>query len=142
MSKIIEKLLSDPRVVDVSDERSSGDGFWCYLGSGFCVEPGLHCIHEDSPTQCAKILRSVTACDCVDCRYDRGAAAELINVRWDRGAWYVSVWDAADKFMTDSQKITFPVDVDEFSIRQADELKAALVDEFGSVRIEVEVYAS
>ena len=75
MSKIIDKILADPRVDAISDERGSGEGFWVYTTS-FCMDsmPSgheesacLHTIHEDSPTECYKRLREVIPCDCFRC---------------------------------------------------------------------------
>ena len=92
MSKIIEKIRNDPRVADISDEREylrmppgveeNGDGFWVYL-KGHCIESAgwdddlkerihredgcLHTIHENSPSECLKLLRWAKPCTCSHC---------------------------------------------------------------------------
>lgn len=69
MNKTILKLKSDPRVEEISDERSAGDGFWVYLKSGFYgYEEGSHIIHEDSPSECLKFMRDVRPCKCNECK--------------------------------------------------------------------------
>lgn len=74
MSKTITKIMNHPAVIEISDERSSGDGFWVYLRSGHCNdEQGLHCIHEDSPTECLRRLRWIEECRCEGCVTDAQA---------------------------------------------------------------------
>ena len=73
MSKIIEKIKADPRVADISDERGDDQGFWVYA-QGWCIESRpdgehnesdcLHTIHEDSPSECWKVMRGLKPCNC------------------------------------------------------------------------------
>ena len=49
--------------------------------------------------------------------------------------WYVQAWGAG-KFLCDSQKVWFPVDVDDFGPVEEEELVAALKDEFPDATIE------
>ncbi len=75
MSKnwIIARIESDMRVGSISDERSTGDGFWVYT-QGFCREslPSgehredvcLHIVHEDTPTKCWARMNELIRCDC------------------------------------------------------------------------------
>jgi hypothetical protein len=69
------------------------------------------------------------------------AATEITKVtfRWDDQAgvepgWYCESWDG-DKMVDDSQKVWFPVPVDDFRHGQADELAAALRDAFPGAEI-------
>jgi hypothetical protein len=64
MSKVIDKIKSDPRVESVSDERIFGDGFWVYLKTGFACDPETHCIHEDSPSECWSRFKEIHSCEC------------------------------------------------------------------------------
>lgn len=73
MSKVIEKLKADKRVVDISDERDMDQGFWVYT-KGWCREsmPNgthdestcLHVIHENSPSECWRLMRDLKPCNC------------------------------------------------------------------------------
>ena len=71
--KIADLIRSNPAVLEVNDERNSGDGFgsgdgiWVYLNQGF-VEPlnGIHMIHEDTYRECASLLDTVIVCNCND----------------------------------------------------------------------------
>lgn len=65
---VVERIKADPRVVDVSDERGAGDGYWVYLDYGwYYEEQGSHIIHEDTPTQCLRLMKFVKWCGCEDC---------------------------------------------------------------------------
>jgi hypothetical protein len=47
MSKYLDKLRSDPRVADVSDERGFGDGYFVALKDGYDTgDEGTTIIHE------------------------------------------------------------------------------------------------
>ena len=73
-----EKIVNDPKVKGVSDERVSGDGFWIYLKWGYCNSyddpvaarcgDPLHAIHAKTPYEALKVLRHVNKCYCRDCR--------------------------------------------------------------------------
>lgn len=70
LDKLPKKHLE--KIHAVSDERSSDDGFWIYLGNSYCnreMEPcgGMHIIHEANPSACLHQLRRANKCDCVDC---------------------------------------------------------------------------
>lgn len=60
-------------IAEVSDERRTGDdgegdGYWVYLVEGFRDPDGeTHCIHEDTPSQCAKLMKWVTPCTKPNC---------------------------------------------------------------------------
>jgi hypothetical protein len=68
MSISIESLPKSLRkfadkIQDVSDERGGGDGYWVYLASGWLDPDGeTHCIHEDTITECAKLMRWIVPC--------------------------------------------------------------------------------
>lgn len=69
MNKTIQKILKDPRVEEISDERVNGDGFWVYLKTGFYgYEEGSHIIHEDSPTKCFALFGDIAPCKCDECK--------------------------------------------------------------------------
>lgn len=53
-------------VCDISDERNSGDGYWVYLKPGWCIEPELHSIHEETPLECLRKLKDIQRCHCAD----------------------------------------------------------------------------
>jgi hypothetical protein len=66
----IERIRSDPRVRDISDERHgwNDNGFWVYLKNGFCWDDqGLHIIHEPSPSACRRLFREIRPCTCAEC---------------------------------------------------------------------------
>lgn len=65
-SEIIKKILKDPRVQEISDERGMDDGFWIYLKSGWIDPIGseAHHIHEDTPAEAYKYLKWIAPCDC------------------------------------------------------------------------------
>ena len=85
MSKIIERIRRHPLVTDIRDERDykrkppgrqdepNGDGFWVYLKRGYInAMDGVHCIHEDSPSECYAKLKCVEPCQpgC-ECDFDK-----------------------------------------------------------------------
>lgn len=57
-------------IAEVSDERrgyGENDGYWVYLVPGYIDPDGeCHCIHEDTPAECAKLMKYVEKChgDC------------------------------------------------------------------------------
>ena len=65
-SRVIQKLIDDPRVSEVSDERGSDDGFWVYLKPGWIWQCEVHCVHEDTPSACLIEMRGVESCNCSD----------------------------------------------------------------------------
>lgn len=78
---VIERIKAHPAVEGISDERGMGDGFWVYLKDGWVYDnPGEHALHEDSPSECLKMLRGLMACDCsepcINASKDRAAKAE------------------------------------------------------------------
>ena len=71
--KVIDKILAHPLVESISDEREwertpawadeNGDGFWVYLKEGYIDAMNeVHCIHENSPSECMALLREVERC--------------------------------------------------------------------------------
>jgi hypothetical protein len=56
------------KIREVSDERDSDDGYWVYLASGYRDDEGeTHCIHEDTPTECAAKMKYITKCTKLGC---------------------------------------------------------------------------
>lgn len=57
-------------IAEVSDERRGDDGYWVYLIPGYwSPDDETHCIHEDNPTECARVMKGVEPCPC--CPEDR-----------------------------------------------------------------------
>lgn len=71
----MEKVLADPRIEEVSDERGSGDGIWVYTKPGFHdgYDPRgpTHAVHEDTWRDVLRQMRSIEPCACADCRLVR-----------------------------------------------------------------------
>jgi len=89
-SKLIAKILADPRVEEVSDEREyrgsqlrdpevkahiermgdNGDGFWIYLKLGWMdrIGTGCHIIHETTIEECFNLLKKIEKCKCDECK--------------------------------------------------------------------------
>ena len=44
------------------------DGIWVDLVRGWLSPQETHSVHEGTITECAKMMRWVTPCDCEDCR--------------------------------------------------------------------------
>ena len=70
------------------------------------------------------------------------ATIDRVTYRWDDQAgdesgWYAQTW-AGSEFIDDSQKIWFPVAVDQFDRDSADDLEAALREAFPAAEIEFE----
>jgi hypothetical protein len=64
-----------------------------------------------------------------------------VTCRWDdqpgvEPGWYCESWAGRD-MMDDSQKVWFPVAVDDYGDDQADELRAALAAAFPGAEIEI-----
>jgi hypothetical protein len=56
------------RIAEVSDERDAGDGYWVYLKVGWRDEEGeTHCVHEDTPTACARRMPGLIRCTVPGC---------------------------------------------------------------------------
>lgn len=56
------------KISEVSDERSAGDGYWVYLANGWRDPDGeTHCIHEDTPAECAALMPDIRRCTASDC---------------------------------------------------------------------------
>jgi hypothetical protein len=55
--------------------------------------------------------------------------AHQIDLRWDNG-WYVCVFDESGDVLVDSQKIWFPVDLDEFTLDERKDVIAALSEAY------------
>jgi len=90
-SKLIAKIMADPRVEEISDERDyrgsqlkdpevkahiertgdNGDGFWIYLKPGWVdnTGTGAHMVHESSIEQAFKYLQWVNKCKCSECQH-------------------------------------------------------------------------
>lgn len=68
--RIRDRIMKDPRVSEISDERSLDCGIWVYLKRGYCdgelryhsAAGCLHQIHEDTWTACLAKLNRVTPC--------------------------------------------------------------------------------
>lgn len=60
--------IVDPRIEEISDERSSGDGIWLYLKPGFIWDNSVHVVHENTVKACREALKYVTPCDCAICQ--------------------------------------------------------------------------
>lgn len=56
------------KIESVSDERGTDQGYWVYLVKGWRDDEGeTHCIHEDTPAECAKLMRHITRCATPGC---------------------------------------------------------------------------
>lgn len=66
LPKCLQKYAA---VIDeVSDERASGDGYWVYLKTGWRDDEGeTHCVHEETPAECAKRMTHLTRCTIPGC---------------------------------------------------------------------------
>lgn len=68
----LAKIKADPRVEEVFSEDGNIDpdreDWWVHLKSGFCSDPELHSIHEQTLEECWKQLKLVSPCACKDCR--------------------------------------------------------------------------
>jgi hypothetical protein len=53
---------------EISDERGGGDGYWVYLKAGWIDADGeTHCVHEDTPKECALAMGGVVKCEGACC---------------------------------------------------------------------------
>lgn len=72
--KTLAKIKNDKRVVDVYSEDGNLDedkiDWWVHLAAGYCngEDPGRHSIHEQTLTECLRVLRLTKVCDCDDCK--------------------------------------------------------------------------
>lgn len=95
-SKLIAKIMADPRVEEISDEREyrgsqlrdpeikkyiedrgdNGDGFWIYLKPGWVdnTGTGAHMVHESSIEESLKFLKWVSKCECDECKHIKSEA--------------------------------------------------------------------
>ena len=53
-----------------------------------------------------------------------------IDLKWDNDAWYACLYDKNDEVLIDSQKVYFPINLDEFAINQRNDVINALIDAF------------
>ena len=69
MSKTLDKIALDPRVAEVSNEVSDGNGYWVYLNAGHCTDQkGQHTIHEYTiKSVLREMAYNIDSCDCSDC---------------------------------------------------------------------------
>lgn len=69
-SKVEDEIKAHPHTEDISDERSSGDGYWVYLKKGYQMEPSsmTHSVHEDTPSKALAALKKIVPCDCEYCK--------------------------------------------------------------------------
>ncbi|HYG24475.1 MAG TPA: hypothetical protein VEH04_16980 [Verrucomicrobiae bacterium] len=60
------------KVLEVGNEKSSGDGYWVILKSGWrTCDDVVHAVHEDTAMGAARMLRAVVRCECRDCKLSR-----------------------------------------------------------------------
>lgn len=57
------------------------------------------------------------------------------DMQGDTSGWYVTARDSSGQIVDDSEKVWFPVEVDEFTAEQSEELTAALAAAFPGVEI-------
>lgn len=69
MNKTLERLINDPRVEDVSDERACGNGIIVTM-NGYTNDPvgACHIFAEDTPSKALAYLRTCVPCDCSECK--------------------------------------------------------------------------
>lgn len=53
-------------ISSVSDEKSSGDGYWVYLRPGYVCDE-LHLIHENTIAAVKKKFAKIQKCHCEEC---------------------------------------------------------------------------
>lgn len=58
MMQYFQSLESDPRVSEISDERSTDDGYWVYLRPGFNWD-GIRTVHEYTVADLRRAMREV-----------------------------------------------------------------------------------
>lgn len=68
LPKGLQKLLDDPRVQSIEDERNEDNGYWVYLVNGW-FNPYLetHCIHEDTVKAVLDQMKDIEKCHCEWC---------------------------------------------------------------------------
>lgn len=79
--------------------------------------------------------------DCAVAVYKMVPDVSRVRYWWDdrqgvEAGWYCETYDADGDLRDDSQKVWFPVSVDEFAHNQADELEAALKEAFPGAELE------
>ncbi len=56
------------KIQSVSDERDTEEGYWVYLALGWRDPEGeTHCIHEDTPGECARSMSHLQRCNAPGC---------------------------------------------------------------------------
>ena len=60
----------DKRIEELSDERSSGNGWFVYLVPGWRLD-NAHCFGEDNRKEVRETMKRVQPCDCADCKRKR-----------------------------------------------------------------------
>lgn len=69
MATYKQRIMDDPRVESISDERSTQDGIWVELHRGYINAPmETHTIHEDTWRDCWRQLKyDIEPCMCEQC---------------------------------------------------------------------------
>jgi len=68
LSYVEQVLKKDPRVLAVSVETDTGDGYWVYLKPGwFNPRSGCHLIHEWTLPRVRAQLKHLVKCTCRKC---------------------------------------------------------------------------
>lgn len=68
LPKTLAKLLADPRVDEILDERGDGNGYWIYMAHGWInTFSETHCIHEMTVKDCLDQMKCLIPCDCESC---------------------------------------------------------------------------
>lgn len=60
-------MANDPRIEQLSDERSIGNGWFVYLKPGWQYD-GAHCFGEDNRRAVQRTMKMVRPCGCAECR--------------------------------------------------------------------------
>lgn len=65
LPKSLNKLLSDPRVDEILDERSDDNGYWVYFKPGWINWlDETHSIHEMTAKEVLDKMKTIRPCDC------------------------------------------------------------------------------
>jgi hypothetical protein len=79
-TKIVIPNKYHSMIGEVSDETSSGDGYWAYLEKGFkSTGTGCHIIHEDTQKDLLNELKTIVTCDCEKCTKQEVEADMYVN---------------------------------------------------------------
>ena len=71
VKRTLAALKKFPMVRSVSDERSTGDGFWIHLKPGWhCALSGTHTVHEWTTKDLLETFETVIPCDSPDATCD------------------------------------------------------------------------